>query len=450
MTMISDLPEELVVEILSRVPLTSLSAARSTVKRWNALSKDRLVCKGEARQQFLGFMVMDMRVCSVRFDLLNAPSIRQIGKLDQFQISDVFHCNGLVLCVMDNYSRLVVWNPYLGQTKLIESGTAHFRSCYYSLGCDSCGSHKILRFFNDSVQGSGRRVLKYEIYDVNSSSNSWRVLHVTPDWYISSDHKRGVSLKGNTYWIAIDSRRNEEEDQLEEDQIVLYDFLLCFDFTKERFGPRLQLPFNDFFEVTSSLCCVREEQLALMFQHSGFYKMEIWMTTKIEPQEVSWSKFFAFDMTPYAGLNCALRHGSFFIDMEKKVAVLFDLTIFRDSTSPRRDIAYIIGEDGYYMEVDLGKSECDHCRPVACSYVPSLVQIEITSHGLACNIDADLKSFEHIVPCGIADKEERQTLCFSEEVIHEQLVSCLAKAFSYDDVVWKEDPSVILDTQDNE
>ncbi|KAG7545122.1 F-box-like domain superfamily [Arabidopsis suecica] len=369
MTMISDLPEELVVEILSRVPLTSLSAVRSTLKRWNALSKDRLVCKGEARQQFLGFMMMDMRVCSVRFDLLNDPSIKQIGKLDQFEISDVFHCNGLVLCVINDYSRIVVWNPYLGQTKLIESGTSHCRSCY-SLGCDSCGSHKILRFFNDSVQGSGRRVLKYKIYHVNSSSSSWRVLDVTPDWYISFDHRRGVSIKGNTYWIAIHSRRIEEEE------IVLYDFLLCFDFTKERFGPRLQLPFNNCFDITSSLCCVREEQLALMFQHSGWYKMEIWVTTKIEPQVVSWSKFFAFDMTPYAGLNCAITHGSFFIDMEKKVAVLFDLTIFRNSTSPRRNIAYIIGEDGYYMEVDLAKSECDHCRPVVCSYVPSLVQIE--------------------------------------------------------------------------
>jgi len=80
----------------------------------------------------------------------------------------------------------------------------------------------------------------------------------------------------------------------------------------------------------------------------------------------------------------------------------------------------------------------------------------ITSHGLALNIDPDMKYFEHIVPCGIADKEvtslrrETDTLLPSEEVIHEQLVSCLAKAFSYDDVVWKEDPSLILDTQDKE
>ncbi|CAH2038923.1 unnamed protein product [Thlaspi arvense] len=81
----------------------------------------------------------------------------------------------------------------------------------------------------------------------------------------------------------------------------------------------------------------------------------------------------------------------------------------------------------------------------------------ITCHGLAFNIDPDLNYFEHIVPCGIADKEvtslrrETDTLLPSDEVIHQQLVSCFANVFSYDDVVWKEDSTVILDTQeDNE
>lgn len=81
----------------------------------------------------------------------------------------------------------------------------------------------------------------------------------------------------------------------------------------------------------------------------------------------------------------------------------------------------------------------------------------ITCHGLAFNIDPDMKYFEHIVPCGIADKEvtslrrETDAQLPSEEVIHEQLVTCLAKVFSYDDVVVKEDPAAILDTlEDND
>ncbi|KAK6922932.1 hypothetical protein RJ641_011236 [Dillenia turbinata] len=57
----------------------------------------------------------------------------------------------------------------------------------------------------------------------------------------------------------------------------------------------------------------------------------------------------------------------------------------------------------------------------------------ITSHGLAFNIDPDLDYFKNIVPCGIADKEvtslrrETDMVLPSEEVIHEQLISCFVE-----------------------
>ncbi|KAG8370890.1 hypothetical protein BUALT_Bualt13G0030500 [Buddleja alternifolia] len=68
----------------------------------------------------------------------------------------------------------------------------------------------------------------------------------------------------------------------------------------------------------------------------------------------------------------------------------------------------------------------------------------ITSHGLAFNINPDLNYFKHIVPCGIADKEvtslqrEVEDVLPSEEVIHEELVSCFVRIFGYTNVVWKD------------
>ncbi|KAL3530999.1 hypothetical protein ACH5RR_010321 [Cinchona calisaya] len=72
----------------------------------------------------------------------------------------------------------------------------------------------------------------------------------------------------------------------------------------------------------------------------------------------------------------------------------------------------------------------------------------ITSHGLAFNIDPDLSYFEHIVPCGSADKEvtslnkEVDINLPTEEVIHEQLVSCFERLFGNTNVIWRENPSV--------
>ncbi|CAL9247204.1 unnamed protein product, partial [Arabidopsis halleri] len=101
------------------------------------------------------------------------------------------------------------------------------------------------------------------------------------------------------------------------------DFLLCFDFTKERFGPRLPLPFVSFPEDAVILSSLREEQLAVLFQSNDTFEMEIWVTTMIEPNAVSWSKFFAIDMEP---LTCFRFYdcGTFLIDEEKRAVVVFD------------------------------------------------------------------------------------------------------------------------------
>ncbi|KAJ7979054.1 Inositol-tetrakisphosphate 1-kinase 4 [Quillaja saponaria] len=67
----------------------------------------------------------------------------------------------------------------------------------------------------------------------------------------------------------------------------------------------------------------------------------------------------------------------------------------------------------------------------------------VTSHGLAFNIDPDLNYFEHIVPCGIADKEvtslrrETNLVLPDEELIQDQLISCFAKSFGYSSLIWK-------------
>lgn len=72
------------------------------------------------------------------------------------------------------------------------------------------------------------------------------------------------------------------------------------------------------------------------------------------------------------------------------------------------------------------------------------ISMGVTSHGLAFNIDPDLNYFQHIVPCGIADKEvtslrrETEKELPADDVIHEQLVQCLAKLLRYTDIQWRE------------
>ncbi|CAA7058971.1 unnamed protein product [Microthlaspi erraticum] len=272
----SDLPREMEEEVLSKLPVTSLGEVRSTCKKWNSITKGHSFLKrhmGESaegaskkkQKQRKGIeikvvMLLEKRVSLMSVNLLY-PSIEPIGNInaDGVDISKIIHCDGLFLCITEeeNSSRVVVLNPYLGQTRWIEPRTSYHRFDSYALGYDNKKKHKVLRFVNDYDPRVKHRVCEFEIYSLDS--NSWKVVDVGPDHdWTTSFILRGLSLKGNTYWYA--------RDKLASSRIDVADFLICFDFETERFGPRLPLPFHGLVGDTVTLSSVREEQLAVLFQ----------------------------------------------------------------------------------------------------------------------------------------------------------------------------------------
>lgn len=316
--------------------MTDLKSVRLTCKTWNALSKDSsFTTKHLARQaklaaandEFLLVLMMDYEILlvSVNFDENADAFMREVGALinldgsDQIDICQVFHCNGLLLCISDDNTRLLVWNPYWGQSQWINPihNSDRLNRYMYALGYDkSTNSHKILSFvdytilnhFDYDAPPTAVTFAEYSIYDFNS--RSWTVLDdVTLDWIL--DYDRHVSIEGNTYWFAKNKASREEGC-----------CLLCFDFTREIFGAPLPLPpFVWDTKSTLALSSVRDEQVAILFQRLGTL-MEIWVTTKIEPDTVLWSSKVFLDVN-ITNFHFPFTHASFFIDVEKKLAVVF-------------------------------------------------------------------------------------------------------------------------------
>ncbi|CAA7045828.1 unnamed protein product [Microthlaspi erraticum] len=282
------------------------------------------------------------------------PSIKIVSVLGHVEISKLFHCHGLVLCVTKDHPGLLMWNPYLGQTRLIQPMNSFSKDDKYAFGYDNNkGYHKILR----GTYGRKVGYLWSEIYDCNS--DSWRVLDVNSDWAMIS-YLSIVSLKGNTYFLA--QAKNGS--------------LHCFDFTAERFGPLLPLPFQAYVSGSGSvaLSCVTDEQLGFLYRPND-ETIVIQITTKIGPDSVSWSKFLEVGTKP---LPC--QSWTFFTDeAEKKVLIV---SSFRNSRKTCcYQTAYIIGEDGYFKSVDTGETRISekvmYYNPVVfSSYVPSLVQLK--------------------------------------------------------------------------
>ncbi|WZZ55379.1 hypothetical protein YC2023_055486 [Brassica napus] len=338
MKTIFDLPENLVEdEIFSRLQISSV---RSTCRKWNTLcNRIFLGEEAAAKKQFL--MMNSSRINLMNFDLSKDdgdPSIEQVSVLDQIQISKVFQCDGLLLCVLEDSSRpLLVWNPYLGQTRWIEPRSSSFHSSYrFSLGYDNNLNHKILRISNEIHPVTSEHVSGFELYDFTSSS--WKVLDGS---------------------------------------------VLCFDFTAESFGPLLPLPSHSYHGLHYlSFSCVREEdQLDVLYQHwDARETIETSITDKIGPDVVSWTKFLKV-VTDYWVDPTA---GSFLVDEEKKIVVVFVLE--RVSFGCLHQTAHVLGQDGYFKSVRireapyLQNSSSPHKRyypPLCCSsYLPSLLQLQ--------------------------------------------------------------------------
>ncbi|AEE75421.1 unnamed protein product [Arabidopsis thaliana] len=386
MTTMSNLPAEVLEEILSRTPVTSLRTMRSTCKKWNNLSKKKIIPEAARKQQ--GLMLIKKKICSLSFSLHEihkddyvVPCINQVDIPRNIEVEKIFHCDGILLCVIEDNCSLLVWNPYLGQTRRIEVSSDADMNDRYALGYDNNNSsHKILRIKKDFKNSDG---LGYEIY--RFASNSWSLLDeevMKPEWDVWSVQRSSVSLKGNTYFLLQGNDYDDQEDEEEEDDEEYEDdddvlpkdnFLLCFDYTTERFGPRLLLPFNPHVEETVALSCIGEERLVMLYQSFKTYKgIEIWVTDKIDPKAVSWSKFLKVDITPLTGFPVDFYADSFVIDEEKKVAAVFDIHCSYQK-------AHIIGEDGYLKCVNMGRaSDVGNGQPlVFSSYVPSLVKVPV-------------------------------------------------------------------------
>ncbi|CAH8261948.1 unnamed protein product [Arabidopsis lyrata] len=258
----SDLPLDLVEELLSRVPATSLKRLRSTCKKWNALLNNRRFTEKhfrEASKQSHALLWKDFRVCPMRINLnVAAPSI-------EFK------------------SVLIALNYYL-----LES-------------------------------------------------------------------ENGVSLKGNTYWFALDDDTS---------------FLLGFDFTTERFN-RFSLPSTENLDMMV-LSVFREEKLSMSHEKFCTSKMDIWIPNRIDSEAaLSWKKSFSIEFKILSICHYFPFCNSFMIDKEKKVVVCTATTLVRD-----KNMVSIIGEDNaYYTEIPVESTNCS-CSPYIFNYVPSLVQIQ--------------------------------------------------------------------------
>ncbi|KAL8031850.1 hypothetical protein ABFX02_13G055400 [Erythranthe guttata] len=291
------LPEDIVTEILSRLPVQSLLRFKSVCKPWRFLISSKHFIKthlqiSDKNETFthhrfiltsLSFSKCpgNLRVCSLR-SLLTEPATRS-SPLDFFPASGstnlriVGSCNGLTCVLIDSY-RFFLLNPTTREYRQLPDFERPNEFGFMTgLGfgfVESSGDYKVNAVF--------RRVLFPSTSDVarvySLKADSWRGNNVPfkDGWNCC---RLGKFVSGKLHWRSYKSEHLESEWEI-----------VCLDLESERFGTLEKLPrcFEGYF---CPILLVVKGCLCALFGYPKAIRFDIWIWSEYGVED-SWANFF--------------------------------------------------------------------------------------------------------------------------------------------------------------
>uniref|UniRef100_A0A7N0UZC5 F-box domain-containing protein n=1 Tax=Kalanchoe fedtschenkoi TaxID=63787 RepID=A0A7N0UZC5_KALFE len=219
----SHLPQEIVLEVVLRLPIKSLLRFRAVCKRWKAMVSDSgFVTKqiqtsvASDRHARLVTRAVDGRVSSssihsicqnpYNFEVLNlsCPVVGADHQLDMMHFDVLASCNGLLLARFGVCEHLL-WNPATREVRKLPSVPWVFEfltDVYESVGFaydEVNDDYKVLVFFSDAWHGERKLCTIY-----STRSDEWRPVDHVPGG-IENRTDPGIALNGSLHWISCDN-----------------------------------------------------------------------------------------------------------------------------------------------------------------------------------------------------------------------------------------------------
>ncbi|KAG7657129.1 F-box domain [Arabidopsis suecica] len=359
-----NLPWELVEEILYRVPPQSLARFRTVCKQWNSLFDDNKFVNDHlvrSRPQFMFRTDSKMYSIAVNFSgpwievhelILDIPGLNCEMPIWLYNYVD---CDGLLFCTSYKFKGVLIWNPWLKQTRLFASN--HHYPTKYVIGYDNKKRYKVLDYeFEPSS--------KLTIYEIGLYSKKVKDLESDSSWSVVQSNS--VSLNGTLYWAGVDVNNGI--------------FIRSFSFSTERLTTFCRLPLKYNEDNILALAVFRKDRLSLLNLCNKTSKIKIWLTkNNINDREVGleedvvWIKLMTvlipdFPKLPFRWYN--RPDLTYFLDNDdanRLVICCYDETQQVYIYIVRRNIVKKI-------KIDLFEDLLDQSSPHLRTYIPSLVR----------------------------------------------------------------------------
>jgi F-box interacting protein len=301
-----DLPEDLLMEILSRLPVKSLMRCKCVSKSWYALvtnpsfiTKHLKISHNVNRGAAIlrrGDGLDQRRLSMLSNETLEVSADVDLSKWFQDEVSMVSMfgpCNG-ILCLScalwkkRDYDRLVLWNPATRESKILPPIHRQLDmpdlTSTFGFGFDpKTNDYKVVRIMNFRF-----RYCEVQVYHL--STNSWRVIGSSPDPSLFIKLPRFPScLNGVHYWWAC-----EGEDYFDEGPR----HFIAFDMSNEVFQELLPPPFERVSTWTEDVAVINDSVTLIL--PCGIESKEwvgIWVLNECGV-EMTWTKIFTIPEIP--------------------------------------------------------------------------------------------------------------------------------------------------------
>ncbi|CAI9117829.1 OLC1v1019314C1 [Oldenlandia corymbosa var. corymbosa] len=290
------LPQEIIVEVLLRLPVRSLSRFRCVSKPWRSLISSSKFMNSNLKKSneherddnysnrslllvSMVSLVINMHSCSLHSVIHDKSSV----KLHEVEppkrcfypaLYILGSCNG-IFGILEGYHDTMLWNPTIKHLKKLPNSDTNYRRYKifsYGFGYDELNDdYKVVEICCYARLGINRETI-VNVYSLKS--NSWRRIQDYEGGMISGSP--GVFFNGVLHWLTT-----------HRDGLKRVWSILSLEISSETHGTRLMLPqsengFDPMLGVLKGRLCV--------FCNYYQQKMDVWMMNEYGNNE-SWSKF---------------------------------------------------------------------------------------------------------------------------------------------------------------
>uniref|UniRef100_A0A2N9IDC3 F-box domain-containing protein n=1 Tax=Fagus sylvatica TaxID=28930 RepID=A0A2N9IDC3_FAGSY len=296
-------PDEVILEILSRLPVKPLLRFRCVSKPWLALIDSPEFIKFHLKHSLttntnLSLILRSSKLYSSDFDSLDgAIELDHPLKTPGYGIDICGSCNGL-LCLSNSEDDVALWNPSTRKFKKLPVTTMDFPDglqglfyckSVYGFGYDETSDdYKVLKLFQLFVGDDTNSVVK--VYSLKN--DSWNKVPDCP-YNLYYPCSFGTLASGALHWLVNPKVKSDRTN-----------LILAFDLAVEEY--RL-VPQPDFYDKNSSMDVgVLGGCLTILYNHNR-HRLDVWVMKEYGVKE-SWTKLYSVQpfeyMFPVAYSKC--------------------------------------------------------------------------------------------------------------------------------------------------